>query len=84
MRKVVVSEYVTVDGVFEDLDRWHFDFWHDEIAKYKSDELAGKRWTPDGAGDIRGLRLHLARHDRRGGIRRTNMAATPSVRCRLP
>jgi hypothetical protein len=39
MRKVVVSEYVTVDGVFEDLDRWHFDFWHDEIAKYKSDEL---------------------------------------------
>jgi dihydrofolate reductase len=39
MRKVVVSEYVTVDGVFEDLDRWHFDFWHDEIAKYKLDEL---------------------------------------------
>jgi dihydrofolate reductase len=39
MRKVVVSEYVTVDGVFEDLDRWHFDFWNDEIAKYKLDEL---------------------------------------------
>jgi dihydrofolate reductase len=39
MRKVVVSEYVTLDGVFEDLDRWHFDFWNDEIAKYKLDEL---------------------------------------------
>jgi dihydrofolate reductase len=39
MRKVVVSECVTVDGVFEDLDRWHFDFWHDEIGKYKLDEL---------------------------------------------
>jgi dihydrofolate reductase len=39
MRKVVVSEYVTVDGVFEDLDRWHFDFWHDEIGKYKLTEL---------------------------------------------
>jgi hypothetical protein len=30
MRTVVVSEYVTLDGVFENLDRWHFDFWHDE------------------------------------------------------
>jgi dihydrofolate reductase len=39
MGKVVVSEYVTVDGVFEDLDKWHFDFWHDDIAKYKLDEL---------------------------------------------
>jgi dihydrofolate reductase len=39
MGKVVVSEYVTVDGVFEDLEKWHFDFWHDDIAKYKLDEL---------------------------------------------
>lgn len=39
MRRIVVSQYVTLDGVFEDLDKWHFDFWHDDIARYKLAEL---------------------------------------------
>lgn len=47
MRKVVVSEYVSLDGVMEDPGGgektqhggWSFQFWTDEAAKYKYDEL---------------------------------------------
>lgn len=47
MRKVIVSEYVTLDGVMEDPGGaegfehggWSFQFWSDEAAKYKFDEL---------------------------------------------
>lgn len=47
MRKVIVSEFVTLDGVIEDPGGgeksphggWHFQFRSDEAAKYKLDEL---------------------------------------------
>jgi dihydrofolate reductase len=47
MRKVVVTEYVTLDGVFEDPGGaegfkhggWSFQFWSEEAAKYKYEEL---------------------------------------------
>ena len=47
MRKVIVSEYVTLDGVMEDPGGgekskhggWSFKFWNEEAAKYKYDEL---------------------------------------------
>jgi dihydrofolate reductase len=47
MRKVVVSEYVTLDGVMEDPGGaegfehggWSFQFWNEETAKFKFDEL---------------------------------------------
>jgi dihydrofolate reductase len=47
MRKVVVSEYVTLDGVMEDpgggeggkYGGWSFQYWDDEAAKFKFDEL---------------------------------------------
>src|SRR5437879_13836617 len=47
MRKVIVSEYVTLDGVMEDPGGgegtkhggWSFKFWSDEAAKFKFDEL---------------------------------------------
>ena len=39
MRKVVVSEYVTLDGVMEEPGTWSFQFWNDEAAKFKFDEL---------------------------------------------
>ena len=47
MRNVVVSEYVTLDGVMEDpggVDtfkegNWHFPFLNEEAQKYKHDEL---------------------------------------------
>jgi len=47
MRNVVVSEFITMDGVFGDPGGaektehggWSFKFWSDESAKYKYDEL---------------------------------------------
>ncbi len=47
MGRVVVSEYVTLDGVMEDPGGgekskhggWSFQFWNEEAAKYKYDEL---------------------------------------------
>jgi dihydrofolate reductase len=47
MRKVIVTEYVTLDGVFEDPGggegskhgAWSFQFWGEEAMKYKFDEL---------------------------------------------
>ncbi|MHB8624937.1 MAG: dihydrofolate reductase family protein [Aggregatilineales bacterium] len=47
MRKVVASEYVTLDGIMEDpgggegtgYGGWSFQFWSEEAAKFKFDEL---------------------------------------------
>jgi dihydrofolate reductase len=39
MRKVVVSEFVSLDGVMEAPDKWHFPFFNEEAGKYKFDEL---------------------------------------------
>lgn len=39
MRKVIASEYVTLDGVMDEPGRWSFPFWTDEAAQFKSDEL---------------------------------------------
>ena len=39
MRKVIVSEFVTLDGVMEAPDKWQFPFWNDETGKLKVDEL---------------------------------------------
>ena len=39
MRKVVVTMFVTLDGVMEAPEKWCFPFWNDEIAKFKHDEL---------------------------------------------
>jgi hypothetical protein len=36
MRKVVVSEFVTLDGVVEAPNKWSFQFWND--ASGRSDE----------------------------------------------
>ena len=39
MRKVVVTEYITLDGVFEEPGVWSFDFWNEEAAQFKYEEL---------------------------------------------
>ena len=39
MRRVIVSEFMSVDGVIEAPHEWHFPFWHDDMGKYKFDEL---------------------------------------------
>jgi len=39
VRKLVVSEFVTLDGVAEEPGKWSFPFWSEEISKFKFDEL---------------------------------------------
>ena len=39
MRKVVATEFVTLDGVMEAQHEWSFPYWNDEIGQYKNDEL---------------------------------------------
>jgi dihydrofolate reductase len=38
MRKIVVTEFMSADGVMED-PMWTTPYWADDIAKYKFDEL---------------------------------------------
>lgn len=38
MKKVIVTEFVTLDGVMEAPHEWSFPYWGDEIAKFKLDE----------------------------------------------
>ena len=39
MRKVIVSTYMTLDGVVEAPEKWVFQFWNDDLAKYAHDQL---------------------------------------------
>jgi dihydrofolate reductase len=39
MRRVVVTEYVTLDGVFDEPGEWSFPFWNEEAFHFKYDEL---------------------------------------------
>jgi dihydrofolate reductase len=39
MRKLVVTEYVSLDGVFEEPGHWSGPFFDDEAGKFKYDEL---------------------------------------------
>lgn len=40
MRKLIVSEFVSLDGVIEN-PMWTFPYWNDEIAEFKRAELFG-------------------------------------------
>jgi dihydrofolate reductase len=40
MRKLVVSQFVSLDGVIEN-PMWTFPYWNDEIANFKHGELFG-------------------------------------------
>ncbi len=40
MRRVIASEFVSLDGVMEAPEKWHFPYWSDEMGEYKSDDLA--------------------------------------------
>jgi dihydrofolate reductase len=39
MRKIVVTEFLSLDGVMED-PSWTFPYWNDEIAKFKGEETS--------------------------------------------
>jgi dihydrofolate reductase len=39
VRKIVASEYVTVDGVMDEPGQWSFPFWSEQSSNFKHDEL---------------------------------------------
>jgi len=39
LRKIIVTDFVTLDGVTEAPEKWTFPFGNDEIAKFKYEEL---------------------------------------------
>ena len=39
MRKIIVSEFMTLDNVMESPEKWNFQYWNEEIRKFKFDEL---------------------------------------------
>jgi dihydrofolate reductase len=39
MRKLIVSTYVTLDGVFENPGDWHFGIFNDEMADFAREQL---------------------------------------------
>jgi len=39
MAEITVTEYVSLDGVFEEPGQWSFPFFTDDVAKWKFDEL---------------------------------------------
>lgn len=39
MRKVIASEYVTLDGVMDEPSLWSGPFWSDEASNFKHNEL---------------------------------------------
>jgi len=39
MRKIVVTEFISLDGVIEAPHEWHFPFRSDDMTKFKDDEL---------------------------------------------
>jgi dihydrofolate reductase len=41
MRKVIVSEFMTLDGVIEAPNKWSSPYWNDDIGQFKHGELFG-------------------------------------------
>jgi dihydrofolate reductase len=39
MRKVIVSEFLTLDGIMESPNKWSLEYWCSDIAKFKFGEL---------------------------------------------
>lgn len=39
MGRIVVSQFITLDGVIEAPHEWSFPYWNDEIGKFKFEEL---------------------------------------------
>ena len=37
--RLVATEYLTLDGVFEEPGHWSFPYFDEQAAKFKSDEL---------------------------------------------
>src|SRR5712692_6279805 len=81
MRKLIVSEYVTLDGVMEDPGGgektqhggWSFQFWNEEAAKYKFDELFASGALLVGRATYQGFaKAWPSMHDEQGFADRMN------------
>src|SRR4028118_447051 len=84
MRKVVVTEFVSLDGVMEE-PAWTFPYWNDEIAEFKGEESSASdalllgRVTSQG---LAGARVDLALWGRRDrGVQRRGVLCQ---RCLAP
>src|SRR5258705_13040186 len=40
MRRVIVTEFMSLDGVVEAPEKWSLSYWNDETEKFKNAELA--------------------------------------------
>jgi dihydrofolate reductase len=40
MRKIIAGEFVSLDGVMEAPDQWHFPYWSDEMGEVVSAQMA--------------------------------------------
>jgi dihydrofolate reductase len=40
MRKIVAGEFVTVDGVMESPDQWHFPYWSDQMGAVVGEQMS--------------------------------------------
>ena len=40
MRKVIVTEFMTLDGVVEAPEKWSFPYWNSQTEEFKNAELA--------------------------------------------
>lgn len=39
MRKLIVTEFISLDGIIESPEKWSLPYWNDEISRFKLDEL---------------------------------------------
>src|SRR5215204_1477200 len=78
MRRVIVSEFVSLDGVMEAPETWTLQFGSEEQQRYKFDELAAADALLLGRTTYGRVRRRLARHD--GSIRRTSPGGTQGIR----
>jgi len=63
MRKVVAAEFLSLDGVMESPDKWHFPYFNEEMGQAVGESFAAadamlmgrvnyEEWPPSGQGRI--------------------------------
>ena len=68
--RLVATEYITLDGIFEEPGEWSFQFFSDQASQFKWRELRCQRRAPARPQDLRGIRGRLADDGGHGRIRR--------------
>ncbi len=58
--RLVATEYVSLDGIFEEPGQWSFPFFNSQAAAVQVARTPGQRRAPPGPQDLRGLRGRLA------------------------